>query len=162
MTKTQPLLSEWLADRCDNGNNGMINLNYDQSLWVIKEVVKLEGQQAIFEQAARNLQPKSAKAQPIEFVPAELPDKLPPAVELHIADCEALLTRALLTYRDFALVCGPVWARQMAGRKHGEGALQLAASDLANLLLHLGENSLLTDLQASSIEQLLERAQVLL
>lgn len=164
MTKTHPLLSEWLADRQEDGNNGMINLNYDQSMWVIKEVVKLEGRQAIFEQAVLDIETGKAKnpAKPTMFTPAELPDSLPPAVEMHIGDCERLLVRALLTYRDFAAVCGPEWARNMARRKHGAGAIGVAASDLGNLVLHLSENSLLTPSQASSIEQLIERAQVLL
>lgn len=164
MTKTHPLLSEWLVDRQKDGNNGMINLNYDQSMWVVKEVVRLEGQQAIFEQTALNIEAARAKkpAKPSMITPAELPDRLPPAVDTHIGDCERLLVRALLTYRDFEAVCGPEWARNMARRKHGAGAIGVAASDLANLVLHLSENSLLTPSQASSIEQLIERAQVLL
>ena len=161
MTKTHPLLSEWLADRCNDGNNGMINLNYDQSMWVVKEVVRLESQQALFEQAIINIKSKSTST-PHEFVPAELPEKLPPAVLTPIEDCERLLVRALLTYRDFAAVCGPEWARNMARRKHGAGAIGVAASDLGNLVLHLSENSLLAPAQAASIEQTLKRAQVLL
>ena len=161
---TQKPLSEWLEEARSRGNNGMISLNFDQSLWVIEQVAELEGQRSIFEQAAAVIEPLvlDEDFEVPEFTPAwPPPEDLPHDMAMYINDCEQLLAKAMLTYNGWVGICGHDWARKHAREQYEKSKLLKAYNDLQMLCTHFEENDLFEPV-LQKVEPLLDTASVLL